>query len=281
MALRMPSTRPPAPRSRRTPSVVPGSFTDDGIVLRRVDYGEADRVLTVLTREHGKLGVIARGVRRAGSRLGARTDLFETSRMHLASGRGALLVLAQAERSSPGPPRLVQEPRRAACAAVMAELTDRVLEEGHPDTGTFDLVGDALAEVADPARDPRAALVRFSRQMIGRLGYAPQLHDCAACGRALPELPAAFSAALGGLLCADCRATDPAAIECSVRAIKVLRVAAEGDAATWSRLRLDSPTLAILEGVIERELEHHVDRRLRSWAVLRALEEPVPSPPVD
>jgi DNA repair protein RecO (recombination protein O) len=250
---------------------VPGSFTDEGIVLRRVDYGEADRVLTVLTREHGKVGVIARGARRAGSRLAARTDLFARSRLQLAVGRGELLVLAQAQASVGRPVRLMEDPRRAACAAVVAELTDRVLEAHHPDQVIFELVDRALNEVSDLGRDPRAALVRFARRMIGRLGYAPQLHDCAVCGRSLPELPASFSAAGGGLLCPDCRSGDPQAIDCSVRAIKVLRVAAEEDGDTWARLRIDPDTLATLEAVTERELEHHLDRRLRSWAVLRAL----------
>ena len=100
-----------------------GSFTDEGIVLRRVNYAEADRVLTVLTREHGKVGVIVRGVRRAGSRMAAQTDLFERSRMQLAEGRGELLVLAQAQRASGPPPGLTGDPRRSACAAVIAAIT--------------------------------------------------------------------------------------------------------------------------------------------------------------
>lgn len=250
---------------------MPGSFTDEGIVLRRVNYGEADRVLTVLTRGHGKVGVMVRGVRKAGSRLAARTDLFERSRMQLAEGRGELLVLAQAQGSERPAPRRDDDPRRAACAAVVAELTDRVLEEHHPDAEIFDLVGRALDQARDPHSDPRCALVRFARQMIDRLGYGPQLHTCANCARQLPELPAAFSAALGGLLCAHCRSADPAAVDCPVRAIKVLRVAAEGGDDTWGRLRLDPEALAVQEAIIERELEQHLDRRLRSWEVLRAL----------
>ena len=73
------------------------TYLTEGVILRRVDYGEADRILTVLTREHGKIGVIARGVRKAGSRLAAHTDLFARSRMQLARGRGELDVLTQAE----------------------------------------------------------------------------------------------------------------------------------------------------------------------------------------
>ena len=249
-----------------------GSFTDDGIVLRRVNYGEADRILTVLTREHGKLGVIARGVRKSGSRMAAQSDLFERSRMQLAEGRGELLVLTQAQRSSGPPAGGDGDPRRAACAAVVAELTDRVLEGNHPDPDVFSLVAESLGEVGDPGRDPRRALVWFARRMIDRLGYGPELQRCVSCSRLLPEAAVVFSAAGGGLLCADCRHGDAQAIECPVRVIKELRVAARGDAATWARLRLDAEDLAVLEAIIERELEHHLDRRLRSWEVLRALE---------
>ena len=119
-------------------------------MLRRVNYGEADRVLTVLTREHGKVGVIVRGVRRAGSRMAAQTDLFERSRMQLAEGRGELLVLAQAQRASGPPPGLAGDPRRSACAAVIAELTDRVLEGHHPDPEVYALVAGPWTSWAIP-----------------------------------------------------------------------------------------------------------------------------------
>jgi len=114
-------------------------------------------------------------------------------------------------------------------------------------------------------------VVWFARRMIDRLGYAPQLYECVGCGRTLPEDTASFSAAGGGLLCAGCAPVDPAAVECSVRAIKVLRDAAAGDAELWSRLRLDAAILATLEAVVEQELAFHLDRRLRSFQVLRDL----------
>jgi DNA repair protein RecO (recombination protein O) len=246
------------------------TYTDEGIVLRRVDYGETDRILTVLTRDHGKIGVIAKGARRPQSRLASRTDLFVRSRMQLASGRGELDVLTQADHVSSAPH--ATGARRSACAAVCAELTDRVLEPSHPDVEIFSLVATAMATCADPSRDPRAAVIWFARRMIDRLGYAPQLRECAGCGRALPEASAYFSAAAGGLLCAHCAQADAGAVECSVRAIKVLRAAADGDAVLWSRLRIDAPTLATLEAVVEQELAFHLDRRLRSFEVLRALE---------
>jgi DNA repair protein RecO (recombination protein O) len=246
------------------------TYNDEGIVLRRIDYGEADRILTVLTRAHGKIGVIARGVRRPQSRLASRTDLFVRSQMQLAKGRGELDVLAQAEPIATS--LHTGDARRTACAALCAELTDRVLESHHPDEEVYALVADALHECADLNRDPRAAVIWFGRRMIDRLGYAPQLQECVGCERRLSERSAHFSAASGGLLCPQCASHDAAAIECSARAIKVLRVAAAGDAALWGRLVLDAPTLSVLEHVTEAELEHHLDRRLRSFDVLRAIE---------
>jgi DNA repair protein RecO (recombination protein O) len=147
-----------------------------------------------------------------------------------------------------------------------------VLESNHPDPETFDLVADALRDCSDATRDPRGALVWLTRRMIDRLGYAPQLHHCASCTQALPESSAWFSAAAGGLLCDRCATADPAAVECSVRVIKVLRVAAAGDADLYRRLRLDEPSLATLEMVAERELAQHLERQLRSLPVLRAIE---------
>lgn len=246
------------------------TYTDEGIVLRRVDYAEADRILTVLTREHGKVGVIARGVRKAPGRMAPHTDLFARSRMQIARGRGELDVLTQAQRVGPPPP--LTDARRTACAGLCAELADRVLEGGHPlEAGIYELVADALAACADLQRDPRAAVAWFARRMIDRLGYAPELTVCASCGSALAEQPAWFSAAGGGLLCSKCFAADPAAMQCPVRVIKVLRVIAAGDAELYARLRLDAATLEVLEQVVERELAQHVDRRLRSLDVLRAV----------
>lgn len=246
------------------------TYTDEGIVLRRVDYAEADRILTVLTREHGKLGIIARGVRKAPGRMAPHTDLFARSHMQIARGRGELDVLTQAQRVGPVPP--AGDARRVACAGLCAELADRVLEGAHPlESGIYELVADAIEACADLDRDPRAAVAWFARRMIDRLGYAPELTVCASCATPLREHPAHFSAAAGGLLCERCAPSDPAAVECSVRVIKVLRVIASGDAELYARLRLDAATLEVLELVVERELAQHVDRRLRSLDVLRAV----------
>lgn len=239
----------------------------EGIVLRRTDYAEADRILTVLTRERGKLGVMARAARKSGSRMGAATDLFAHSRMQLARGRGALEVMTQAQRL--GAPPVFSTALRAAAAGVCAEVVDRVVEPGHHDPPLFDLVSVSLRACGDLSRSPRAAVSWCCRRLMNHLGYAPQLHACAGCGGALAEASAWFDAAAGGLVCADCGNAD--ALLCSVRVIKTLRVIADGPDQLFWRLRLDPTILDCLEAIIERELAHHLDRQLRSFGVMRAL----------
>ena len=245
------------------------TIVDDGVVLRRINYAEADRILTVLTREHGKLGVIARGARRPRARMASHTDIFAHSRMQLASGRGELMTLTQAQRLDQG--AILSDPVRTACAAVITELTDRVIEPHHADVEAYLLLVEALQACLHSPQDPAQALAWFARRLIDRLGYAPQLQACVACQEPLAEAVAWFSASGGGLLCGTCHRIDGNAVECPVRVIKVLRCIASADAATYWRLNLDAATLRTLEDVVERELAEHLERNLRSFEVLRQL----------
>ena len=252
------------------------TFVDDGIVLRRTNYGEADRILTVLTREHGKLSVIARGVRKARAKMTGQTDLLSISRMQLATGRGERLVLTQAEAIM-GPVESV-DAVRTACAALIAEVADRVLESRAPDAEVFDLVAGTLQNIQRSA-NAQAEVIWCLRQLLDHLGYAPQLDLCLSCGAQPSDGPAWFSAAGGGLLCSNCAHSDLGAVECSRGVVKVLRCIQARDRDTYARLRWDAETLATLELVVELELSRHLDRRIRSLGVLRDLIAPVRAPP--
>lgn len=241
------------------------TYREEAIVLRKLDYGEADRIYTLLTREHGKVGAIAKGVRKNTSRLAPALDLFARIDVLLAAGRN-LDVIAQAERL-PGP-RLEADLGRTAHAGLVAELAERVTEDRHPLEGVYELTAVALRDLAVEA-DPRRATAWFLMQALELLGFAPQLHSCAACDLPLPPSPAAFSAAAGGLLCDSC--ADPAWARLSVTAIKVLRVMQAGDAALYRRLKLEGDLLQEVEGTLEAHLEHHLDRRLNSLRFLRQM----------
>jgi DNA repair protein RecO (recombination protein O) len=235
------------------------------VVLRKLDYGEADRIYTLLTREHGKVGAIARGVRRSTSRLAAALELFSVVDVELARGRN-LDVVTQVVRL-PGP-RIDADLERTAHAGLIAELADRVTEERHPVEGLFELTVTALRDLAlEP--EPRRASAFYMMVALNVLGYAPQLQACASCARPLPEAPAAFSPAAGGFLCVDC--AEPGMHPAPVTALKVLRVMASGGIELYRRLRLDESVLGEVERVLEAQLEYHLDRQLKSLRFLRQM----------
>jgi DNA repair protein RecO (recombination protein O) len=235
------------------------------VVLRKLDYGESDRIYTLLTREHGKVGALARGVRRPASRLAAALDLFSQADVQLARGR-SLDVVAQAMRMHG--PRIEADVERTAHASLVAELADRVSEERHPIEGLYELTVMALNELAlEP--EPRRASAYFVTVALDLLGYAPQLSACASCGRPLPEAPAAFSPAAGGFLCESC--AEPGMHLVSVSVLKVLRLMAAGDIGLYRRVKLEGGLMGEVEMVLEAQLEHHLDRQLRSLKFLRQM----------
>jgi len=235
-------------------------------VLRKLDYGEADRIFTLLTRSHGKVGAIAKGVRRPESKLGPSLELYGHVDVLLAKGRGDLDVVAQVQRV-PGY-RIEGDVERISHAALIAELAERVCEDRHPVDGVYELTVMALEELARET-DPQRASAYFLMAALDLLGYAPQLGACASCGRALAAQPAAFSADAGGFLCESCAL--PAMPLVPVAAIKVLRLMASGDLDTYRRLKLDGALMSSIEGVLTAQLERHLDRRLKSLQFLHTM----------
>lgn len=235
-------------------------------MLRKLDYGEADRIFTLLTRTHGKVGAIAKGVRRPQSKLGPSLELYGHIDVLLAKGRGDLDVVAQVQRV-PGY-RIEGDVERISHAALIAELAERVCEDRHPIDGVYELTVMALEELARET-DPQRASAYFLMAALDLLGYAPQLAACVSCERPLEAKPAAFSADAGGFLCDRCAL--PAMPVVPLGAIKVLRLMATGDLDTYRRLKLERSLMSSIEGVLTAQLEHHLDRRLKSLQFLNTM----------
>ncbi|TMB47660.1 MAG: DNA repair protein RecO [Chloroflexi bacterium] len=246
------------------------TYRDRAVVLRKLDYGEADRIFTLLTRTHGKVGAIAKGARRPESKLGPSLELYGHVDVLLAKGRGDLDVVAQVQRV-PGY-RIEGDMERMAHAALIAELSERVCEDRHPVDGVYELAVLSLDELSRES-DPRRASAYFLMTALDLLGYAPQLSACVSCERALEAKPAAFSAEAGGFL--DERCALPGMPLVPLATIKVLRLMASGDLDTYRRLKLDATLMGSIEGVLTAQLEHHLDRRLKSLQFIHAM---VPSP---
>jgi DNA repair protein RecO (recombination protein O) len=244
------------------------TYEADAIVLRRLDYGEADRIVTLLTRQHGKFAAIAKGARRGKGRMSS-LDLFARSHMMLAKGRN-LDVVTQVERR--GDARHISgDLLRTAYASLVAEVTDKVLEERHPVDEMYDLVVETLDRLNRPGRSPRVDCAWFLMRMLDILGYQPQLQHCAGCNEALPEKQAWFSPLLGGVICAACAAHPDGGSSISVNGLKVLRLMAAGDADLYDRLQLTNQVLGEIERALESQLEYHLDRRLKTLEFLQTI----------
>lgn len=238
---------------------------DEGIVLRRRAFAEADRILVVFTKEHGKLSVLARGARRPRARNAAGLDLLTRSELLLAPGRN-LAVVAQARAT--GLPWPGADIVRTACGGVLAELVDATLEEGHPDPELYQLVSGARERMADPARDARLELALTSFQIAADGGYLPDLRRCAVCRDELADRPGGFLPALGGIVQGQCNQAQAGALPCAAATLRVLRRMEAGDWPLLRRLRWSDALRDQVESILLAHLEHHLDRPLKSARIL-------------
>jgi DNA repair protein RecO (recombination protein O) len=246
---------------------MPGALKTEGIVLRSIRYGEADRILHLYTPQHGRLSAIAKGVRRARSRFGGRLEPFFRLDLVLYEGRSDLLTVTSAETVA-GHPRLRQAAGALDIAARACDAVGRLFDDGEPHRGVYHLLANELALLdAEPATACRANALAFRLKLMLAAGFSPQLAACAGCGAR--EHLVGFSGAAGGVVCAGCQAgsfrLDEEAHEFLVTALA--RPLAEAPAA-------EPRALAQAERAILETLEYHANVRLRP--VGRATATPVP-----
>ena len=233
-----------------------GSLKTEGIVLRSLRYGEADRILHLYTPDRGRVSAIAKGVRRAKSRFGGRLEPFFRLNLVLYEGRSELLTVTSAETLA-GHPRLREDAAALDGAARACEAVARVFDDGDPHRGVYHLLANELALLnGDVARAGRSNALAFRLKLLLAAGFAPQLAACASCGEA--EHLMGFSGAAGGVVCAACEAgsfaLDQEAHDFLVTALG-LPLADVPDASPRA--------LAQAERAILETLEHHGHVRLR------------------
>jgi len=183
---------------------VAGSLKLQAVVLRTVDHGESDRVVTLLARGHGKLAAFARAARASRKRFGGALEPFTLLTAEL-SGRvgGERLLRLESVACERSFPAIRGDLARIACAAYAVELARELTRDHEPHEELFDLLVDFLSRLdGGPARP--AMLRAFELLALGATGFQPRLDACARCGAALPQGAVAFGPADGGLLCARC-----------------------------------------------------------------------------
>jgi DNA repair protein RecO (recombination protein O) len=235
---------------------MPGPLKTQGVVLRSMRYGEADRILHLYTPQRGKMGAIAKGVRRARSRFGGRLEPFFRLNLVLHEGRSELLTVTAAETVA-GYPRLREHATALDTAARACDAVSRLFDTAEPHPGVYNLLCNELALLdAAPDRAGHANQLAFRLKLLLAAGLAPQLAACASCGER--EHLSGFSGAAGGVVCPACEAGSFALAE-DTHAFLVgamARPLAETPAAPERALRQ-------AERAIADTVEHHAGVRLR------------------
>lgn len=178
-------------------------YSDEAVVLRTRKLAEADRIITLLTRRHGVVRAVAKGVRRTSSKFGSRLEPFTHVDLQLAQGRN-LDTITQAVTLSPYGATIGSDYDRYTTASVMLETTERLVAvEREPSLQQYLLLVGGLRSMAAGEHRPGDILTSFLLRSMAVAGYAPSFDGCARCG--LQGQHSAFHPAAGGLLCADCR----------------------------------------------------------------------------
>lgn len=176
--------------------------TDECLILRGRDYKESDRLLIVFSRRYGKFSCLAKGVRRANSKLKAGTQLFSYSRLTFTAGKSLPLV-TQGEAVE-ARAELREDLTKIACASYIGEVLDAVLPENKPQEGVFVLAAAALTLLGS-LDEPFLLLSCFDLRLLAALGYRLNFDVCAACGRSTQGKTFYASPERGGVICAGCR----------------------------------------------------------------------------
>lgn len=227
----------------------PRDYQVEGLVIRHADIGERDRVITLFTRDEGKLTFIARGARRPGSSLGPCVQMLTRGRFQCVRRRALHLITQAAVLDSYS--KAKTDLWSMACGLYVAELVDATTVEGSPDRTLHDLMVQTM-EMVDARGGSEALLRTFELHLLQHVGFCPFVRRCVSCGAELRPVENSLSATLGGVLCPDCAATCPDAWPLSVDALKVLRF--------WLANSLETSCRAKLTDHLADELEHHVAR---------------------
>lgn len=240
----------------------------EGIVLRTTDYGETNKIVTLYTREWGKIGVMARGAKKPKSRLSAITQPFTYGFFLLQNGRG-LGNMQQGEIITPL--RAIKEDIfLTAYASYVVELTDKSTDEKKTNPFIFELLYQTLTYLNE-GYDPEILKNIYEMKMLPVLGLYPILNQCAICGD--KEGQFSFSIREGGIICHRCLTKDPYHLKISSATIKLLRIFYFFDLNRLGNISVKAETKAELKKVIDTYYNEYSGLYLKTKKFIEQLDQ--------
>jgi DNA repair protein RecO (recombination protein O) len=243
-------------------------YRTEGVIIRRHDLGEADRILTIFTRDHGKLRAVGKGVRKPLSKSAGHLELFTRSDLLLAQGRD-LDVISQAETIDAfiG---LRGNLERSSYASHFAELVDAFTEDRDEQRALYNVFVAALGWLTRTT-DPARTAAYFELHLLDFAGYRLELFNCVVNGEEIEAQNQFYSAEAGGVICPACGANYPRSDRITLRALKVLRYMQRRSFDAIEQLELSERAKREVENLLHHTLSYHLERRLKSADFLKRL----------
>lgn len=231
-------------------------YREVGVVLRTHKLGEADRIVTLLTRERGLLRAVAKGVRRTSSKFGARLEPFMVADLQCYEGR-TLDTITQASTLGAYGPRISDDYDRYRAGSVMVETAER-LSEGGPAPEQYRLLIGALRTLAQGGIAPELLRDGYLLRAMAAAGWAPGFDECVRCGAPGPHRHLVVQ--LGGVVCEDCRVPGVPRLEPGSVSLLAALLSGDWDAA----LAADELERGQAAGIVAAYTQWHMERGLRS-----------------
>ena len=244
------------------------TYSASAIVLRRIDLGEKDRILTMFTREHGKLSAVAKGARRPGSKLAVASEPFTYSKMLLSTGRD-LDVLSQAEIKESFP-TVKNGITSVAHGIYLLELVNSFIDQRQPSPDIFDTLLSAMY-VLESGADPEITARYFEIQLLAILGYEPGFEACLRCGRKPVRERISFSPALGGIVCAKCGSPPNDGISVPAAAASYVMALRKAEPHKLKEMRVPKGARRDLARMLKWHIRYRLEHDLKSTDFIDAI----------
>lgn len=250
-------------------------YSDYGIVLRSYKLGEADKILRILTRDNGKISAVGKGVRKTKSKFGARLEPFTCLKLLIRKGK-TLDIVSQAEIES-SYHELRESLDLFVCASAMAELVDGVLVEHQKDRELFDLLDKYFSLLRDSPEKAAVIQAVFEFEVMGRAGYELHTGSCALCSKVEGSRCSYFSIRNGGLVCDGCRKAKSSQagklIRLSGKCVDLMMILTGSETSRWLEEPCDPAAQKEMRYLMDRVLEHWMERDFKTHRVLKSIPE--------
>ncbi len=252
------------------------SLTTSAIILRRVEYGDFDLILSFYTLEKGKISAIAKAARKSTKRFGGILELFTTLDIVCTSSRRNSLPVLQEAVLKNAFSGIREDIMRTAYASYWAELIERSSEEGQQQPELYRLLQFTLCRLDQMQTPPEALSVLFQIRLLLASGYRPDLRSCRDCCRKVDDVDARefqFDLSRGGLVCQDCMVTKSEGLVMSKGTLKQLHWIETGGLSKAGRVRLSGAAIRESLRVLEAFVPYQFGKEPRSLKFLQQIRE--------